>query len=92
MDNALQQLCKDRKYCIEEMARIREMWSYKKTFTPKNIEGAWYSLHAMLLYAPIELHEPLTSMRGELAMRESSLILSANWHPVEEEGENESIA
>ena len=76
MDNALQQLCKDGKYCREEMVRIREMWSSRKTFTEKNIDGARYSLVAMLLYAPEELTVSIEAMIDELAMRESMILLS----------------
>jgi hypothetical protein len=75
VDYALRQLCSDKKYCIEEMARIREMWGSKTTFTEKNIDGAHYSLGAMLLYCPEELTDSIRGMIDELGRREALAFL-----------------
>jgi hypothetical protein len=62
-------------YCIEELRNIREMWSSKKSFTSKNIEGARYSLGYMALYCPEELYEITMATLHELNYRESYYIL-----------------
>jgi hypothetical protein len=59
-----------REYCIEEIMRIREMWSNIRTFTPEAIAAARVSLGFMMLYCPEEIQSTVEATLNELSQRE----------------------
>ncbi len=70
-----------RDYCIDEMARIRDMWGNRRTFTPAAIAGARTSLGFMMLYCPVSLRNSVEAMLYELGQREICLLLYGDRNP-----------
>jgi hypothetical protein len=66
----LENLYSTREYCVEELARIREMWGSKSTFTQSAIDGARTSLGFMTLYCPETLRDVVAATLDELGRRE----------------------
>lgn len=66
--NAISDLCKDEKYCKEEILRIREMFGNKNS-TQKHFEAAEQSLILMLIHCPEHLYYAVQATIDELSRR-----------------------
>lgn len=73
--NEIATVYSSREYCIDEMARIREMWGNRNTFTDASIEGARTSLGFMMLYCPEALQSMVEAMLYELSQREIGMLV-----------------
>lgn len=67
----------DKKYCLEELSRIRETWGDKTSFTTKSSEAIRYTLGFMYLYCPIELQIAVDAHLLELDIRERYLLFGS---------------
>lgn len=68
--NPIQNLYSSKDFCLEELKRIRDMWSNRNTFTDRNIQGAKTSLGFMALYCPNEIQSLVIATIEELNKRE----------------------
>ena len=73
---SIEALFKDRRYCLDEICRIREAWGCTTTFTSRMIEAARWTLGFMLLYAPMEIQITVEATISELDRREVYFLLA----------------
>ena len=78
--NSIQELCKDKKYCLEEVGRARQLFGDRRT-TRKQFDCLISSLLFMLAYCPEECRFIIEGTFREASMRQAYFELGV-WEPL----------